>query len=227
MHRLIMMSSTYRMSSRFDSDDHQKLDPNNRYLWRMNARRMEAEIIRDSVLHVAGRLDSVMGGPELDVAKGETSRRRSVYFRHAPDQRMVFLQLFDTANTAECYRRRESVVPQQALAMSNSSLSLAQARVLAGVLTQRVGVTSSPQASNAFIAAAFECVLGRGPTMEEHAECAVFLREQSELLGNPEQLTGFSAGEPDAIKPAAAPHLRARENLVQVLFNHIEFVTIR
>ena len=62
-------------------------------------------------------------GPELDPQKGLTLGRRSVYFRHAHEKQMTFLQLFDAANPTECYRRHPSVMPQQALALANSSLS--------------------------------------------------------------------------------------------------------
>src|SRR5207249_1645452 len=102
--------------------------PDNRYLWRMNTRRMEAEVVRDSVLYVAGQLDLTMGGPELDHNLGLTTKRRSLYYRHAAEKQMEFLLIFDAASVNECYRRAESVVPQQALAMANSSLVLAQSR---------------------------------------------------------------------------------------------------
>ena len=73
-----------------------------------------------------------MGGPDLDPEAGLKSRRRSLYFRHAKEKRVTFLRLFDSPNVLSCYRRSESVVPQQALALANSSLCLEQARLLAG-----------------------------------------------------------------------------------------------
>jgi len=63
MHRLMVTSSAYRMESSADASD-AEIDKDNRYLWRMNSRRMEAEAIRDSILQVAGVLDPAMGGPE-------------------------------------------------------------------------------------------------------------------------------------------------------------------
>src|SRR5262249_22372212 len=65
VHRLMVTSSAYRMESTTDTAN-AGIDEDNRWLWRMNARRMEAEIIRDSVLAVAGRLDRTFGGAELD-----------------------------------------------------------------------------------------------------------------------------------------------------------------
>ena len=65
---------------------------------------------------MAGRLDPTLGGPDLDPGLDQTSRRRSLYFRHANEKQVTFLELFDAANPTACYRRAESVVPQQALA---------------------------------------------------------------------------------------------------------------
>src|SRR5206468_5081996 len=86
MHRLIVTSSAYRMQSRVNDpkDRNTSIDPENRYLWRMNERRMEAEVVRDGLLHLAGQLDTAMGGPEIDAKTGLESRRRSVYFQHTP-----------------------------------------------------------------------------------------------------------------------------------------------
>ncbi len=108
----------------------------------MNPRRMEAEVVRDSILAVSGQLDPQMGGPEIDETKGFESKRRSLYFRHSPDTQMEFLKMFDGPNPAECYMRNESVVPQQALALANSQLSRDQAHVLAQRLSSRACVHS-------------------------------------------------------------------------------------
>jgi hypothetical protein len=224
MHRLLVTSSAYRMDSAGDKAS-AALDPDNRLLWRMNSRRLEAELVRDSVLSVAGRLDARMGGPDLDHHLGLVSRRRSIYFQSAAEKQMEFLSVFDAANVTECYMRSESIVPQQALALANSSLVLANARLLAGKLSQEVG--PKPASAAAFIRAGFESVLGRFPTKQEQAVCAQFLRRQAALLADKKKLTAFNAGPPCGVPPAADPHLRARENLVHVLLNHNEFVTIR
>ena len=92
---------------------------------------MEAEVVRDSILLVAGHLDTTMGGPEIDIGERNTSRRRSIYFQHAPDAQLEFLKLFDAADPGDCYRRKESITPHQSLAMANSQVSFDQARLLA------------------------------------------------------------------------------------------------
>jgi hypothetical protein len=90
-----------------------------------------------------------------------------------------------------------------------------------------VGEKSTPQANAAFVKAGFENVLGRFPTAAELATCEQFLKGQALLLTDKKKLTSFNAGPPSTVPPAPEPQLRARENLVHVLLNHNEFVTIR
>jgi hypothetical protein len=229
IHRLIATSDAYRRQSASSAADagNAAIDPDNRYLWRFKVRRMEAELVRDSVLAVAGGLDPAMGGADIDPSAGETSSRRSVYFRHAHEKQMTFLKLFDAPSVTECYRRDESIVPQQALALANSSLSFQQSRVLAGALSRQAGAEPIAENNAAFIVAAFEQVLSRQPTDAERATCEKFLTEQAQKFADPAKLTAFSAGPAAAVKPSTSPHQRARENLVHVLFNHNDFVTIR
>ena len=229
IHRLIVTSAAYRMRSDPAGldDPNRKLDPDNVYLWRMNARRMEAEVVRDSVLHVAGSLDPAFGGPDLDHAQGLAVGRRSLYFRHAHEKQMTFLKLFDAASPSECYRRDQSVMPQQALALANSPLGLANARKLAATITARVGDQPTAPAITAFVTEAFEQLLSRPPTADERAACEAFLTKQTATLSDPSKLSPFTSGDPSPVPPSANPHQRARENLVHVLLNHNDFVTIR
>jgi Protein of unknown function (DUF1553) len=162
----------------------------------------------------------------LDHNLGLTTRRRSLYYRHAPEKMMEFLTLFDNANVTECYRRTESIVPQQALALSNSSLVLSQARLLARKLAQEIGPLAK-ETQAAFVKAGFAHVLCRPPTDKEQAFCQEFLEKQVKLLSEKKGLTPFNGGAPNPVPPATDPQLRAREDLIHVLFNHNEFVTIR
>jgi mono/diheme cytochrome c family protein len=218
LHRLIVTSEAYRLSSRVPAG---AADPENRYVGRMNVRRMEGEVVRDSLLAVAGALDPTPGGPVLDEKRGQTVPRRSLYFRFNTEYKMLLLDQFDPASPTECYERHESVVPQQALALANSALALGQARRLAARLSAAAASDSD------FVTAAFEQVLSRPPTAEEKDRCERYLRAQALSLKDPSRLTPFPPG-PDAVPaPAADPAQRAREGLVQVLFNHNDFVTIR
>jgi hypothetical protein len=221
LHRLLVTSDAYRLGSQDGDAARRALDPDNRWYWRMNSRRMEGEVVRDSILAAAGQLDTTVGGPILDEKLGQTSHRRSVYFRFNTEYKMPFLDQFDPASPSECYERRESVVPQQALALSNSALALNQSRLLPKKLA------AAAPGPAAFVAAAFEQVLGRPPTPAERERCERFLREQAELLREPGKLLPFPPAPDDVLPHAADPAQHAREDLIQVLFNHNDFVTIR
>jgi hypothetical protein len=80
---------------------------------------------------------------------------------------------------------------------------------------------------DAFVAAAFDRILGRAPSAIESRESVAYLREQAELYREPEKLTPFRTGPAATVKPASDPAQRARESLVHVLLNHNDFVTIR
>jgi hypothetical protein len=224
IHRLMVTSAAYRLQSTSADAGNLARDPENRYLWRANPRRMEAEVVRDSTLAVAGALDATMGGPELDEQSGMTVPRRSIYFRSSKEKRMEFLDMFDRANVTDCYRRSETVVPQQALAMVNSSLALAQARRLAATLAKELNAQATPESQAAFVATAFERILCRPPSDAERTTCLTFLDKQAARLTDVTTLTAFD----EANKPKDFdPHQRARENLVHVLLNHNDFLTVR
>lgn len=198
MHKLIVTSRTYRMASTPDVAN-AKIDPDNIYLWRMNSRRMEAELVRDNLLHIAGELDGTVGGPDIDHMQGLKSKRRSIYLRQAAEKEVEFLKIFDGPAVTECYVRRPTVVPQQALAMANSELTVNMAKSLAN----KLGAAATDDES--FARAAFKRVLARDAKPEELKLCREFVSEQSKNLSLE----------------------RTRENLVAVLLNHNEFVTIR
>ncbi len=234
VHRLIVTSDAYQRSSsapsissdsQSEGRNSQAIDPDNHLLWRANIRRMEAEVVRDSLLAASGELDLTMGGPDLDHTQGMTSRRRSIYFRHARERQMEFLLMFDAANPEECYRRRDSIRPQQTLALMNSSLALAQSRRLAARLAAPASSGEGPDDAS-FIVAAFETILNRRPSEVEISECRQFLDRQAALLAEPAKLELLD-NTANAVPPSSDPRQRARENLVLVLFNHNDFVTIR
>lgn len=221
LHKIIVLSATYRMSSEslFSNESAQasvmERDPENLYYWRMPSQRMEAEVVRDSLLFTAGRLDLSQGGPEIPESEGEKSLRRSMYFRNTPNEKMEMLEIFDMADPNACYRRKESVIPHQSLALMNSGMSIDSARIIAENLK------SDPD----FIQAAFETVLSRSPTAAERERCEAFLDRHPQFIQQP--LQAFP-GEGTATRTFSNdPHLRAQENLIHVLFLHNDFVTIR
>src|SRR6185503_19950028 len=154
--------------------------------------------------------------------------RRSIYFRSTKEKKMQFLSLFDSANVVECYRRSESIAPQQALAMANSSLTLAQSRLLAKKLTEGVTVANPPadQADAKFVQDSFARILNRTPSSDEQTTCVSFLPEQAQRLAAP-GLSAFTAGPAASVPPSTDSKQRARENLVHVLMNHNDFLTVR
>jgi hypothetical protein len=167
MHRLMVTSQAYRLAST-PAPAQQQADPDNRTLWRANVRRMEAEVVRDSALHVAGLLDPTRGGPEIDETKGHDVFRRSLYFRTAPDLQMDMLKVFDAASPIECFERSQSIVPQQALALANGKLSFTVSRAIAASLA---GLTDP----HAFVQAVFTRLLGRPAKPGELRESAAYL----------------------------------------------------
>ena len=191
LHRRIVLSATYRMAST-PHEEHAAIDPDNVHYWRMPYRRMEGEIVRDNLLHVAGALDRTRGGPDIPHTEAQTSKRRSLYFRHAHEKLVEFVQIFDGPKVTECYRRDSTVQPHQALALANSRLTFDQSEALADELTSAVS-----DDDRAFVERAYLRILARPPKEEERRLCLEFL-EDSE-----------------------------RKNLVMVLFNHNEFLTIR
>ena len=232
LHRMMVLSSAYRQSSATAQQSTAAItnvatDPGNRFLWRMNSRRMEAEAVRDSLLFVAGSLDSSRGGPEIPDTEAQDNLRRSLYFRSTPNEKAGFLETFDAANPNECYRRQESVVPQQALALMNSRLSLDHARLLAGKLSEDAGEGDDAITRAAFVTVAFETILNRAPTDAEVIVCQRFL-ERNSTAADAANLAVFPTGaESSRRAPATVAHQRARENLVHVLLSHNDFVTIR
>ena len=145
LHRLIVTSDAYTRQSTHAGprDPNLVRDPDNLHYWRMNARRMEAELVRDNLLSTSGMLDSALGGPDIDPAVAMVSRRRSLYLRHAQEKRAVFLKVFDSPSANDCYRRIESVMPQQALALANSPLAIHAARRLASRTLERLRLRSA------------------------------------------------------------------------------------
>ena len=156
LHRLIVTSAVYRQSSHDDAK-YAAVDRDNRYLWRMNRRRLDAESVRDAILQLSGRMNSRMGGPpdrHFVAGKGvhvtltvdydgfdidsAAARRRSVYrfvFRTVPDPLMEALDCPDASQFTP--KRNASITPVQALAMLNSRLVVRYSAHLADRIQQQ------------------------------------------------------------------------------------------
>jgi hypothetical protein len=101
------------------------------------------------------------------------AKRRSVYLRIAAEKEVEFLKIFDGPAVTECYERKYTVVPQQALAMGNSELVQRQADVLAKALAAEAGEDATK-----FVNRAFLRILARPATHQELGECVRFLHEK-------------------------------------------------
>ncbi len=128
LHRLILLSSVYQQSSD-ENPRFEQIDPDNRWLWRMNRRRLDFESLRDTILAIGGDLDLTMGGRPVKLDAEPYSLRRTVYGfvdrRNLPNM----FRAFDFASPDLTTGKRENtVVPQQALFMMNSPLVVEQAR---------------------------------------------------------------------------------------------------
>jgi hypothetical protein len=213
---LIVTSQTYRMSSSNAgaTDATLATDADNHFYWRMNPVRMEAQIVRDGLLSLAGELDVSLGGPSVAV-NDDASRRRSLYFVHSHNDHQKFLSMFDDANVLDCYRRAESIVPQQALALENSPFVAAMAsgiaqRLAAGRAAE--GETGSGGDDGDFVRDAFVTILSVEPTPDEEATLLELLTRMTELA---------------KAKNRPNPVTAARTSVVQTILNHNDFITIR
>ncbi|MBL8816452.1 MAG: PSD1 domain-containing protein [Planctomyces sp.] len=162
LHRMILLSSTFRMSS-FGPEDETLLqqavqqDPANRLLWRMNSRRLSFEELRDSMLAVSADLDLTSGGKPADLFAKPYPVRRTIY--GLVDRQFLpgTLRMFDFANPdLHIPQRSETTVPQQALFLMNHPASLERARKL----SQRVSETAGGD-DVAFVRELYRAVLQR------------------------------------------------------------------
>ena len=218
LHRLLLTSATYGQSS-LTHPENMRLDPENRYLWRANLRRLDAESIRDALLFVGGQLDRKMGGSLLHVgnreflfdhtSKDETnysSRRRALYLpvirNHLYDQ----FALFDYSNASVVQSQRSATtVPSQALFMLNSQLVIDASKAL----TQRLDQEATESERTRLL---YLLTVGREPTTEEV-----------------EMLTGlvaeFSQSTDDSNGPASTQ--RAWQLFAHTLLSSNEFLYLR
>ncbi len=185
MHRLIVLSSTYRMSSEFDAAN-AHVDPDNRFQWRANVRRLEAEVVRDAILEVSGGLDKAMGGSLLHVKNREflfdhtskdntdySSPRRSVYLPVIRNHLYDVFQLFDYADASVSSSDRESTtVAPQALFVMNSSLVNDAAAAMADRILSSGCDTTEQQIERAYL-----LVFGRRPNDHELERDRSYLKE--------------------------------------------------
>ncbi len=197
MHRLMVLSNTYRLSAGTEEESLRK-DPANRLLWRWKPRRLEAEAVRDAVLAASGRLNLAMGGPSIfpaiprAVIEGQSvpgqgwgksdpleAARRSVYIFIKRSVIVPELELLDFPDTTSCCEERlVSTVAPQALTFLNGDFANEQAAAMAERLEREAGPDR-----RARIQRAFQIAMARPAAEREIALAEEFLRHDEEQAG--------------------------------------------
>jgi hypothetical protein len=189
MHRLVMTSQAYKMSSQFALSRNAERDPENRYLWRFPMRRLDAESVRDSILAVSGGLNPEIGGPAVfpklqkevlssmshgiwrTEEDGPKVWRRSVYIYRKRGLPFPLLESFDLPDqNVSCGARASSTVPTQALMLLNDDFVVRQSEIFANRV--REGAPNDPERQ---VDVAYSIALGRPPNPEERTLALGFI----------------------------------------------------
>jgi hypothetical protein len=186
LHRLIVLSATYRQASRSDAAALAR-DADDRLLWRYPARRLEAEMIRDTMLFGSGRLDLKMYGPGFNLfdKRGGLSGfqpvesfsgdglRRMIYAHKVRREREAVFGAFDCPDAGQATaRRRASTTPIQALNLFNSQFTIDEANAFAARVQRETGADLDEQ-----VRRVYQHALSRGPAADEVGEAAAVARE--------------------------------------------------
>ena len=179
LHRLIVLSATYRQSAfHRDSGRIALIDPRNRLRWRWDIRRLDAEQIRDAMLAASGELDLKAGGPSV----AATSTRRSIYtklIRNSPDPMLKAFDATDGFNSTA--KRQVTTTPTQSLLMINGAWPLARAKALSKRVDSLVAAERSPGSNPLEVAATalWKLAYGRQPAYSESDGVTAFLGGES------------------------------------------------
>ena len=189
-----MLSAAWQQSSAFN-ESAAKLDPENKYLWRFPRRRLEGEVIRDSMLSTSGRLNAALYGPSVfpplpagvETRGGwkknesrENADRRSIYVFVRRNTRYPMFEAFDMPDTHEsCARRNNTVSPAQSLELMNSAMVNDWSRSFAERLQNDQGVSR-----DALFDRAWKLAYNRTPRAEERTAAVGFLTAQTKITGD-------------------------------------------
>jgi hypothetical protein len=193
LHRLILLSSTYRQDYLSQTPPPAaEADPDDRLFWRFPRRRLSAEELRDAMLAVSGRLNPQMGGPSVIVpidpavvkliynptqwkpdADPKQYDRRSIYLFQKRNLRLPFMEVFDSPDLIlSCARRDQSTHAPQALELLNGEFSNAMAAALAERVAREAGPVHERQ-----VARLFHLALGRDPVPAEQIAAVRYLKD--------------------------------------------------
>ncbi|MBW3623514.1 MAG: DUF1553 domain-containing protein [Armatimonadetes bacterium] len=223
LHRTIMLSSAYQMGTAHDAKA-ELADPENRLLWRMPRRRLEAEPFRDAILAVSGKLDRTRGGSLLDTPNNDyvtndqsrdaaryESARRSIYLPIIRNALYDFFQAFDVGDPSTVNARRATTtVAPQALFVMNSPFVVEQSKAFASGLLAQAKLEDEGRVREAYRRA-----LGRSPEPPEVARALDYLKRYETALAR--------------VEPGSKPEerkLQAWSSVCQILFASNEFIYI-
>ena len=237
MHRLIMLSEAYQRSSRYTDAKNLKLDPENRYLWRMNRRRLEAETLWDTMHATSGTLNLKMGGRPVapPLAEDEMNalgslwqwpvsadpnehHRRGLYILVRRNYPYPMFQVFDgPENAVSCPERDVTTVAPQALWFLNNRVSFQQAQEFAGRLVREAGENPSD-----WVEQAWRLALGRSPSEMEKREALEMIEKLSGKGIHSEDLQGL----PPSLARIGTARGAALTKLCLSVFNLTEFAYV-
>ena len=174
LHKQIVMSASYRQSAAHDAAK-MKIDPQNKLHWRRTPARLQAEVIRDSILKISGLLDERMfGAGTLD----ERMKRRSIYFMIKRSKLIPSMQLFDSPEPLVSQGSRPAtIIAPQALHFMNNG----QVREAATALAKQL--EKAPDTAAA-VTLGYQIVLGRAPTAKEQQSISAFIGAQEKSYPN-------------------------------------------
>ena len=174
LHKQIVMSASYRQSAAHD-DTKMKIDPQNKLHWRRTPARLQAEVIRDSILKISGLLDERMfGAGTLD----ERMKRRSIYFMIKRSKLIPSMQLFDSPEPLVSQGSRPAtIIAPQALHFMNNG----QVREAATALAKQLEKAPDTAAT---VTLGYQTVLGRAPTAKEQKSISAFIGAQQKSYPN-------------------------------------------
>ncbi len=244
IHKQIVLSSTYRQTSKNENMAGLKADPDNKYLWRMNRKRMDAEILRDSMIFAGGQMNQKFHGPMIKIplepevydlifTEGEPDGlwlanpdphehfRRSVYLFNKRNVRLPLLEVFDQPDTlVTCPIRNSSTHAPQALTMLNGPLSQELCLALAANIIDAAGTKQED-----WTTLLWQRVLGRSPTPIEQENAITFLKEQAKRIESAiSEKTALRIPKTSKKQQIAPIHAAAFSDLCLALFNTNEFV---
>lgn len=207
IHRLMLTSATYRQAALGSIPEVARMkDPENRWLWRMNTRRLDAEQLRDAMLAVSGELKPTAGGASVDQA----SPFRAIYTKALRNTRDPLLEAFDAPEAFSSVPiRNVTTTPTQSLLLINGDWPLKRAGAMAAEIRRRTKSTDPTTLADA----AYRFAFGRAAQADELSGAVKFLTRQGALAE--------SRSSPDA-----ATMETALTDLCHVLLNSSEFLFV-